>query len=541
MRTSSHSTNTMHRHGRGSSEEKDVAGVIADDKACSADHKVKPLPELARIIPALKGQGKQVVHCHGVFDLVHPGHIRHLEAAKREGDVLVVTVTPDRYVNKGPGRPVFNERLRAETLSALQCVDYVALNEWPTAVETIRLLRPDVYVKGCEYADHENDLTGNINHEEEAVLSVGGRIHFTDEITFSSTHLLNTHFDVFPPETTDYLQKFRRSYTADDVIARLRALGDLKVLVVGDAIVDEYHFCRTYGMASKSSAIAAQFAEAEAYAGGAMAVANHMAGFCRHVHLVTCLGKHDSRQEFISQHLKPNVLAKFFFRPDASTVIKRRYVQRFLVTKLFEISFFNDQPLPPEIDRAFHDYLENVIEDYDLVVAADFGHGLINQSAVDVLCQHARFLAVNTQLNAINRGYNAITKYPRADYVCIDEEETRIACRDRYGPLERAIETLTLQLKCRLMTVTRGHHGSITFQPGKDFVSMPVFSREVVDTIGAGDAYFSITAPCAYKGYPPDLIQFIGNAVGALAVRTIGNKESISPEPLFRFIQTLLK
>ena len=125
----------------------------------SINHKIKTLEALPKIIVDLKQQGKVVVHCHGVFDLVHPGHIRHFEEAKRQGDVLVVTLTPDEYVNKGPGRPVFQERLRAESLAALQVVDYVAINQWPTAVETILMLRPDVYVKGGEYAN-QKDLTG---------------------------------------------------------------------------------------------------------------------------------------------------------------------------------------------------------------------------------------------------------------------------------------------------------------------------------------------------------------------------------------------
>ena len=112
--------------------------------------KIKTLTELAAILERERSAGKSIVNCHGVIDLLHVGHIRHLEAARKLGDVLVVTVTPDRWVNKGPHRPAFTEQLRAEALASLECVDYVALNEWPTAVETIRLLRPDFYVKGKE-------------------------------------------------------------------------------------------------------------------------------------------------------------------------------------------------------------------------------------------------------------------------------------------------------------------------------------------------------------------------------------------------------
>src|SRR5215510_1323536 len=110
--------------------------------------KIKKVDELARALEPLRAAGKKIVHCHGVFDLLHIGHIKHLEAARKLGDLLVVTLTPDRFVNKGPHRPAFPERLRAEALASLSCVSFVAVNEWPTAVETIERLRPNFYVKG---------------------------------------------------------------------------------------------------------------------------------------------------------------------------------------------------------------------------------------------------------------------------------------------------------------------------------------------------------------------------------------------------------
>src|SRR4030043_349355 len=150
--------------------------------------KIKDVKELSEIVPSLKNSGKKIVQCHGVFDLLHPGHIRHLEAAKREGDVLFVTITKDVHVAKGPGRPVFNERLRAESVAALECVDFVTLTETPTAVESIKALKPHVYVKGKDYADEKEDLTGKIHDEEDAIKSIGGRIHLTGQVTFSSTN-----------------------------------------------------------------------------------------------------------------------------------------------------------------------------------------------------------------------------------------------------------------------------------------------------------------------------------------------------------------
>ncbi len=155
--------------------------------------KIKDIQELSNIIQRVKSNGKKVVLCHGCFDLMHPGHIKYFQAAKKMGDVLAVTITPDRYIDKGPGRPVFNENLRAESIAALECVDYVAVNKWPTAEETLRLLRPDIYVKGQEFQNLE-DKTGKIQREYKIIQEIGAELRFTHEIVFSSTKLLNQYF-----------------------------------------------------------------------------------------------------------------------------------------------------------------------------------------------------------------------------------------------------------------------------------------------------------------------------------------------------------
>lgn len=155
--------------------------------------KIYKFDKLFRKIETIKKKGKSVVLCHGCFDLMHPGHIKYFQAAKKMGDVLVVTVTPDIYVDKGPGRPVFNEVLRAESIAALECVDYVCINEWPTAEETLRFLRPDIYVKGQEFENLE-DKTGKIQKEYEVIKEIGAQLRFTHEIVFSSTKLINEFF-----------------------------------------------------------------------------------------------------------------------------------------------------------------------------------------------------------------------------------------------------------------------------------------------------------------------------------------------------------
>jgi len=503
--------------------------------------KIRPLDELADILRTLRQRDKTIVQCHGVFDLLHPGHIRHFEAARRYGDILVVTVTPDRFVHKGPGRPVFNERLRAESIAALECVDLVAINKWATAVETIKLLRPHVYCKGSDYADRESDVTGGITAEEEAVRRLGGRVEFTSDIMFSSTELLNQFYGVYPEEARRFLDDFKTRHSSDEVIAGLTALQGKRVLVIGEAIIDEYHYCQPMGKSPKETIVATRYVREESFAGGALACANHLAGFCGDVHLVTSLGERDSREEFIREHLKSNVQPVFFSRPGASTIVKRRYIWEPFLTKMFEVVFMDDSDIPEVVEDRVVDHIKQTPAPYDLVIAVDYGHGFLTPRVVTTLCEKAPFLAVNTQANSANLGYNLITKYPRADYVCIDEPEVRLAVHDRWSPVAELVDKVKGLLGARAVAVTRGHLGSLVCGEDGARSEVPVFSREVVDRVGAGDAYLAVTAPCVAAAMPMDVVGFIGNAVGALAVRIVGNRSSVEPVPLYKFITALLK
>ena len=193
--------------------------------------KIYGLDALASVLETKKTEGKKIVLCHGVFDLLHAGHILHFKAAKQNGDVLVVSVTPDIHVNKGPNRPYFNENFRLKNLAEIECVDFVTLNQWSTAIETLCLLKPDVYAKGHDYANFEHDVTGNIAKEQATVQELGGKIIFTDLPTMSSSNLLNEFFLNYSEEARGFLKDFKKKYTLEDVNRQLDKLKTLKILL----------------------------------------------------------------------------------------------------------------------------------------------------------------------------------------------------------------------------------------------------------------------------------------------------------------------
>ena len=512
--------------------------------SCSSA-KIADLDELAARLGALRAAGRQIVLAHGVFDLLHMGHIRHLEQARKMGDVLVVTLTQDCHVNKGPGRPAFPQHLRAEALAALSVVDYVAVNRWPSAVETIRMLRPGIFVKGQEYADAEHDVTGGITLENDAVREVGGEIRFTGEITFSSSHLLNAYFSPFSAETERYLGDFRRLHSSDEVLSWLERVAALRPVVVGDAIIDEYVLCDGIGKSSKDVVLAVLRRAIEMYAGGSLVVANHLAGLCKEVRLVTQLGESERREEWVRAHLRANVVPVLLAKTGSPTVVKQRIVDKYSGAKLLEVYVMDDRITSGEDEAALLAALPGPTDNLDLAVVTDYGHGMLSPSAIESLCGQARYLAVNAQSNAGNRGFNPITKYRRADYVCMNSHELEIETRERNDNepsiVSDSVRQLAIRIRCPRFTVTIGKSGLLHFDPAGGCSIAPALATRVLDRVGSGDAVLAVTAPLVRVGAPGDIVAFVGNVAGAESVAQASRQWAMDRVTLSKHIVALLR
>jgi rfaE bifunctional protein nucleotidyltransferase chain/domain len=488
-----------------------------------AQAKIKTIEQLGEVARTAQSQGQTVALCHGVFDLVHLGHVRHIQAARSEGDVVMVTVTADRYVNKGPGRPIFPENMRAEMLASLGNVDWVGINHTSSAEPVLDTIRPDIYVKGSDYENPEDDITGKIKSERDAVERHGGRIVFTRDVTFSSSSLVNRYFDIYDPPLRDYLQQVRESGGANRLLRLIDSVQNMHVVLVGDTIIDEYQYVSALGKPSKENIVATLFKSREQFAGGVLAAANHVASFCKSVEIVTVLGGDDYPEEFIRAHLRPNVKLTPIRAEGRPTTRKLRYVELGYLHKLFEVYTMNDTPFGEsertEIDR-----------------------GMIAQSTITALTENSKFLAINAQSNGGNFGYNLITKYPRADYISIDAPEARLATSDKFSDIAVVIEKqLHGRIDCDNIIVTHGSFGCYPFSLKTGVSRVPAFTKTVVDTVGAGDAFLTITAPLVAAGGDIRDVAFIGNAAGAIKVGIVGHRNSVEKVPLVKFVTALLK
>lgn len=503
--------------------------------------KIKSLKEIGEIVEKEKKLGHKVVQCHGVFDLLHPGHLRHFKEAKAQGDCLVISVTPDCFVNKGPGRPVFNENLRVENLAELSVVDYVVLNNEPTAVGAIYSVKPNVYVKGSEYSNPSEDITGKITDEVNAVKRFGGDIFFTEDIVFSSSSLLNRFFEEHSDEVKAFLSQFRSKYSATEIVQKLEMLKALKVLVIGDAIIDEYQYVTTLGQSAKGLHMSALLEEKEVFLGGSLIISKHIADFTDDITLLTAIGDNCEYRNFINDMLEGHTKTEFILQKQ--TLIKKRYVQNYgtRLSKLFETYSTNEYTLSPKAKKQFREKILDHVAGKDLILISDFGNGLIDYELAQELSQLPQFIGLNVQSNSGNRGFNVITKYNRADFISINEPELRLAVHNREHSIPVLIEELSRKIACKNISITSGVKGLSCFTNAKLIGQIPAFATNAVDRVGAGDSYLALASMCLAAGFDHELAGFVGALAAAMDVEFVGNKESIRKVPLCKYITRILK
>ena len=346
--------------------------------------------------------------------------------------------------------------------------------------------------------------------------------------------------DNLSEKAREYLNIFKNKFSSEEIISIIDSLKDLKVLVIGDCILDEYVFCDVMGKDEKEPLLVYNQLNSEKYAGGVLAIANHLADFVDKVNLITSSGKKDEVNELLESKLNRKINKKIFFDEISPSLTKKRYIERYTNRKVFEIYNEMYHNIDERLEGQITDYLYNNIKNFDITIVSDFGHGMITDNIKNLLLETKNgFMAVNVQTNSGNYGYNYVTKYNNVDFVSLNDVELRLSLQDRKSDFETLVEKLSKQVNCNQINLTLGKSGSLYYQ-GKSH-RVPAFASQIIDTEGAGDAILSITSLLAYKKVNPEIIPFIGNCVGALAVQIMGNKEPINPINLNTFIADILK
>ncbi len=493
---------------------------------------------------AQRAMGKTIAHCHGVFDLLHPGHITHLREAKELADVLVVTVTSDKHVNKGPGRPVIDADGRASMLAALEVVDAVAISNFPNGISAIEAIKPDLYIKGPDYKNPSLDLTGNMQREIDAVEAFGGALHLTSGPTMSSSRIRNEMLLSGEEVGSRFLARFRKDVHEDTVDQMFETISSMRVLVIGEAIIDSYESCEALGKSSKDPVLAFRKLGSESQLGGSLAIARHVSGMGAQTTLMTRVGKGDGTKERLEAEIGSAISLIVLESEDEPTIEKTRYVDVLTGNKVFETYQIGESRASTRDSAALVSALSHVIDDFDLVLVADYGHGLLDEAAIGVLSSRAKKLSVNTQSNAGNRGFNSISKYPRVDIVCLNGGEVALELRERHLSMEVLVPELLERTGAELVAVTSGANGLVLglSDSAKAVVEVvPAFTTKVKDRVGAGDALFAATSVSWVASSNPLLSAVLGNLSGAASIAELGNRVALDKVSLHRHATAMLK
>lgn len=477
--------------------------------------------QLLEIRSELKNQGESLVQCHGCFDIVHPGHIRHLQFAASQGDRLIVSITADAFVNKGPGRPMFTHQLRAENLAALEFVDWVYIHHAPTAVDLLEMTKPDIYIKGAEYAQ-ANDP--RFIDEREIVENNNGRVVFSSgDVVFSSTSIVESIQKSSRPDPdmsalTLLLQK--HDLSTSNLHRLLKNAAGSKVLVVGETILDTYTHCRWPEIADEHPILSLRPYQSQQYDGGAAVVAKHLSELGACPVLCTPVPTDFDAQPFIDR-MNACGVEVIPIEVDGQMPEKKRYlVGR---DKVMKLDCTMQMELTDRQQSMVMSKIETQSSDLDAAILVDFGLGFFDRGLSTQVAQTLRD-RVQFMAGDVSGVRSCLESIAGADVLCPSESELRRTMNDQDSPVEEVASRLIVRANAQAVVVTRGSNGLVVITRQGQVWSLPALSYDPIDVLGCGDALLASMTMGMLGGAGVVESAYIGSLAASVAGSMIGNE-----------------
>lgn len=492
-------------------------------------HKIKTVEEVAKLV-GKRPRKRDVIMCHGVFDVVHPGHLTHLLYAKKHAAILITSITADKFVTKGLYRPHVPERLRALNVAALECVDYVIIDNQETPIHCIRAIQPDYFAKGYEYAKKESPKN---SEEINALNSYGGEMMYTPgDIVYSSSDLI----DISPPHIK--YEKLRLALADRDLdCGMLRKFYNKvfkskpHVLVVGDLIIDSQTICSAIGGQAKTPTLSTRYEKQTRFVGGAGIVAKHLASAGANVTLATVVGNDDNAQfalddlyncngitvEPVVDSLRPTI--------NKNAIVVDGY-------RLLKVDTLDNRPISDGHAGLLYNYVKE--NEYDAVVFSDFRHGIFTKKTINEFIRaipEGRLSAADSQVAS---RWGNITDFRGVDLITPNEKEARFSLGDQDSVVRALACDLYQKTQCRYLILKLGSHGGLAHGPNDDLIAIDTFTNDVVDPVGAGDALLAYSVlgminQTSRTGFAP--IAILGMIAAGLECEYDGNVP-VTPEEI---------
>ena len=499
--------------------------------------KIKTPAELREIIGP-RPRKKKVIMCHGTFDLVHPGHIRHLIYAKSKADILVTSLTTDQHIGKANFRPFVPEALRAMNLAALEIVDYVVIDENPTPIENIGFIQPDYFAKGYEY--NKDGIHPKTKEEISALEAYGGEVIFTPgDIVFSSSRIIEAE----PPDlATDKLHALMEAeaLTFDGLRETLLKFRGAKVHVIGDTIVDSYTYCTLIGGNTKTPTLSLKYERQVDFVGGAGIVAKHLKMAGAEVKFTTVLGD-DALKDYVLKDLQD-----YGVECDAIVDRTRPTTQKNVYTaggyRMLKVDKVDNRPVS---DRTLEQFAKSISSTKaEAVVFSDFRHGVFNARTIPVLSAAIPKGRLRVADSQVASRWGNILEFQGFDLITPNEREARFSMGDQDSTVRPLALELYRKANCRYLILKMGERGIITYRAPdpnvRSFLTIDSFTENVVDPVGAGDALLAYATLSLLRGGCPVTASILGSIAAAIACERDGN-QPIAPDEVLKKLAKVQK
>lgn len=479
----------------------------------SAEHTTGIVSE----IRAASGNSQRIVFVSGNFNVLHPGHLRLLNFAADCGDFLVVGVTRD-----GTSGTLVPEQLRHENIKSINLVNYsFVLKTEPS--EFIAALRPHVVVKGKEHEDQYNP-------EQSVIESYGGKLLFSSgEMRFSSIELLQRELhevnrsSLHKPK--DYCNRHEISFTK--LVSYVKKYSELKVVVIGDLIVDENINCDPLGMSQEDPTVVVTPINSNRFVGGAAIVAAHARGLGAEVNYFGIVGK-DEAADFSRNTLKEYGVAAHLIEDDSRpTTLKQRYRAR--SKTLLRVSQLRQHDISHELVEHILDRAAPAIDQADLLIFSDFNYGCLPQPLVDSVIDCCKgnevMMAADSQASS---QVCDVSRFKGMNLITPTEHEARLSYRDAKSGLVFLADNLRNQARAQYIFITLGAEGLLIHAPcslqnGVITDQLPSLNSAPKDVSGAGDSLLTCAAMSLAVGASIWESGYLGSIAAACQVGRVGN------------------
>jgi rfaE bifunctional protein kinase chain/domain len=483
--------------------------------------KLKTVEELMDVIGPFP-RSKKVIMCHGVFDVVHPGHVRHLAYAKSKADLLVVSITTDKHIDKGIYRPHVPEQLRALNLAAFEMVDYVVIDGEAKPLKNLHLIKPDYFAKGFEYSS--GGLPPDTQEEADIVNGYGGEMIFTPgDVVYSSSRFISLTRPKIQIEKLLSLMDVE-GIGFSDLRDALMGMKKVRVHVVGDTIIDSYTRTNLIGGQAKTPTFSVHYQGREDYIGGAGIVAQHLRAAGAEVTFSTLLGDDTLKDLVIKGLTESGIKILPIIDPTRPTTNKNVIIAD--KYRLLKIDTLDNRTISGHMLDNLIDTIRNTPA--DAVVYSDFRHGIFNRSTIDKLIDAIPPSVFRVADSQVASRWGNIMDFKDFDLITPNEKEARFALADQDSTVGNLAGSLMEKTLSRVLIMKLGERGIFTIvlnprEGRSSYFSLDSFANNVVDAVGAGDALLAYATMAMLSGHTEVIAGILGSMAAACECELDGN------------------